>query len=380
MKRRQFLRYAAAGVAAAGTPPLLGGCGRPVGRAAFPASESISSLSDRLDPVSCEMLYLASLAPSGHNAQPWRVRVQTPDRWRLALDPARRLTIVDPDDREALLSLGAFLENLAQAGQHHGRPVELAGTGDSADSSVEAVLFVGSSDARAVDLAALSQRRTLHGPLAPRRLRRADVRDLLLGIPSGEYFPPGTKQADWLDEAAVEAVRTQVRRAPVMEELSRWIHWDTTAARTHRVGLTPAGMGIDGLAGWWTRAFYEPRDVLAEQFAEATVRKAADEIGSCGGWIVITSPDDEPESLLRAGRHCERLWLRSRRMDVGIHPMSQALEEAPWREDIAGRLGTEGPVQFLLRVGYAAEYPAPVSLRLPLEAFVTVNRGSDVTS
>jgi hypothetical protein len=323
------------------------------------------------------MLYLASLAPSGHNAQPWRVRVRTPDRWRLDLDPARRLAAVDPNDREALLSLGAFLENLAQAGQHHGRPVELAGTTNGGNSPVEAILFVGSSDERAVDLAALSERRTFHGPLAPRRLRRAHVTELLQGIPAGLYFPPDSNQAGWLEEAAVEAVRAQVRREPVMEELSRWIHWDNSAAQRHRAGLTPAGMGIDGLAGWWTRTFFEARDVLSERFAEAAVRRAADEAGSCGGWIVITSPDDKVESLLVAGRRCERLWLRSRRKDVGIHPMSQALEESPWREDIAERLGTDGPVQFLLRVGYATEYPAPVSLRLPLAAFVTVNRGSD---
>ena len=380
MRRREFLRYSAASVTAVGAAPLLSGCSRAVDRASFPAAESIASLGDRLDPVSCQMLYHASLAPSGHNAQPWRVRVRTPDRWQLGVDPARRLTAVDPHDREAMLSLGAFLENLTQAGQHLGRPVELAGTVDNEEDPAEAVLFVGSSDARAVNLAALSERRTLHGPLAPRRLRRAHVRELLLGIPDGLYVPPGSQQADWLNEAAVEAVRAQIHRAPVMEELSKWIQWDNAGARARRAGLTPAALGIDGFAGWWTRTFYEPEDVLAKRFGDAAVRRAANEVGSCGGWLIVTSPDDRNESLLRAGRHCERLWLRARSMDVGIHPMSQALEESPGREQIANLLGTEGPVQFLLRVGYAADYPAPVSLRLPLNAFVTVNRGSDVVS
>lgn len=380
MRRREFLRYSAASATAAAATPWLGGCSRAADRASFPAAESVASLADRLDPVSCQMLYLASLAPSGHNTQPWRVRVRTPDRWQLGVDPARRLAAVDPRDREALLSLGAFLENLAQAGRHFGRPVELAGIVDNETGPAEAALFVGSSDARAVNLAAISERRTLRGPLAPRRLRRAHVGDLLLGIPDGLYVPPGSRESDWLDEAAVEAVRAQVRRTPVMEELSQWIYWDTAVARSRRLGLTPAAMGIDGFAGWWTRTFYEPEDVLARRFKDAAVRRAADEVGSCGGWLVISSPDDTPESLLRAGRLCERLWLRARSMDVGIHPMSQALEESPWREEIADRLGTGGPVQFLLRVGYAAHYPDPVSLRLPLDAFVTVNRGSDLAT
>ncbi len=378
MRRREFLRFAAAGVTAAGVPPWLAGCSKAAGRGSFPADESIASLGDRLDPVSCDMLYLASLAPSGHNAQPWRVRVRTPDRWHLDLDPDRRLPAVDPRNREAILSLGAFLENLARAGQHHGRPVELAAVSGSGDEPAEAVLFIGSSDARAANLDALRDRRTLHGPFAPRRLRRAHVEALLSGVPGTRYAPPGSVDARWLDEAAVEAVRAQVRREPVMEELSRWIHWDDDAARARRAGLTPASMGIGGLAGWWTRHFYEPGDVLTEGFGNAAVRRTADEVQLSGGWMVVTSEDDQTESLLRAGRHCERLWLRARSLAVAVHPMSQALQEAPWRNDIAARLGTEGPVQFLLRVGYASNYPTPVSLRLPLDAFVTVNRGSDV--
>ncbi len=375
MKRREFLKSSAAGLTAAGLSPLLGGCSGPVGRDDFPASESTASLGDRLDPVSCEMLYLASLAPSGHNAQPWQVRIDRPDRWFLDLAPQRQLPAVDPARREALLSAGAFLENLAEAGRHHGRPVELAGVGKAKGL---AVLFVGSSDERTADLQAITRRRTLRGPFAPRRIRRGDIAELLRNTPSTVYFPAGSRESGWLDEATVEAVAMQCRRKPVMEELSEWIHWSDEAARKHRTGLTPAAMGIGGFAGWWTRHFFEPDDVMSASFARATIRQTAEEIGSSGGWIVVTGAGDSAEDLLNAGRQCERLWLRARSADVGIHPMSQALEEEPWRTEIGDRLGLDESPQFLLRVGYAARYPSPVSLRLPLDNFVTVSSGSDV--
>jgi hypothetical protein len=375
MKRRDFLKSGAAGLTAAGLSPWLAGCSGPAGRHDFPAAESIASLGGQLDPVSCEMLYLASLAPSGHNTQPWQVRIERPDRWFLELAPQRQLSVVDPARREALLSAGAFLENLADAGRHHGRPVELAGA-DSENGL--AILFVGSSEARPANLEAIANRRTLRGPFAPRRIRRADVAEFLRDTRDTEYFPPDSRESGWLDEATVEALAAQCRRLPVMEELSEWIHWSDDAARQHRKGLTPAAMGINGFTGWWARHFLESEDVLSQSFAEATIRQTKEEIGSSGGWIVVSGAGDSSEGLLSAGRQCERLWLKARALDVAIHPMSQALEETPWRTEVGTRLGLDAPPQFLLRVGYAAQYPPPVSLRLPLSAFVTISSGSDV--
>jgi hypothetical protein len=50
--------------------------------------------------------------------------------------------------------------------------------------------------------------------------------------------------------------------------------------------------------------------------------------------------------------------------------MSQALEEEPWKAQVAEKLGIQGKVQFLLRVGYVDSYPEPVSPRRPVDWFV----------
>jgi hypothetical protein len=62
-----------------------------------------------------EVLYYASLAPSGHNAQPWYVKVVNEKTCIIGLDPLRRLPAVDPNNRESLLSIGAFAESLSLA-------------------------------------------------------------------------------------------------------------------------------------------------------------------------------------------------------------------------------------------------------------------------
>jgi hypothetical protein len=58
-----------------------------------------------------EILYLASLAPSGHNTQPWFVRYLAPYHWTIGNDKSKWLPAVDPNQRETILSLGAFLRD-----------------------------------------------------------------------------------------------------------------------------------------------------------------------------------------------------------------------------------------------------------------------------
>ena len=72
-----------------------------------------------------EILYLASLAPSGHNLQPWTMKIVGPKHWVLGSDRNLRLPAVDPDNRELLLSLGAFLENLVAVARAFGYEAEI---------------------------------------------------------------------------------------------------------------------------------------------------------------------------------------------------------------------------------------------------------------
>jgi hypothetical protein len=57
---------------------------------------------------------------------------------------------------------------------------------------------------------------------------------------------------------------------------------------------------------------------------------------------------------------------------IAIHPMTQMLEEEPWRKQITKELGLTGQVQWILRIRYLNSYPEPVSLRIPVSQFVDI--------
>ena len=58
-----------------------------------------------LKPDEKEILFLASLAPSGHNTQPWFVQYLEPYHWIIGNDKSKWLPAVDPTQRETILSI-----------------------------------------------------------------------------------------------------------------------------------------------------------------------------------------------------------------------------------------------------------------------------------
>ena len=66
----------------------------------------------------------------------------------------------------------------------------------------------------------------------------------------------------------------------------------------------------------------------------------------------------------------QRLFLKVRDKSIAIHPMTQILEEPSTKQTVNSSIGISDSIQFILRVGYLKSYPAPVSVRRPVDWFV----------
>jgi hypothetical protein len=73
-----------------------------------------------------KIINYGSLAPSTHNAQMWRVKIIAEDKIQVLLDPHHILPQVDPQNRESLISLGAFIENMVEAAPYFGLQPEVS--------------------------------------------------------------------------------------------------------------------------------------------------------------------------------------------------------------------------------------------------------------
>jgi hypothetical protein len=138
----------------------------------------------------------------------------------------------------------------------------------------------------------------------------------------------------------------------------------------YKNGLTPAGMEISGIGAWYVKHFYDKEDVMSASFRKQTVELIQKYLSLYGSWIILSTDDDKPETLINSGGDFLQIGLNACSRKIALHPMTQPLEENGFSENLQRSLKIKGKIQFILRAGYVSEYPEPVSLRMPVESIV----------
>lgn len=368
--RREFIRMAGSGALILGLSPVLEGCAGVTRSDRTPGGTQEVPVPG-LEASMAEILSLASLAPSGHNMQPWFVRRLKPYEYVIGMDKARLLPAVDPDNREVILSIGAFVENLCSAASSFGYDAQVDVIGTSVSDEDLVRLTLTKTKPSGFPISRISSRRTVkkgfqQGPLS------ADHADALTAVWPGHifYFNPGSRHAKCLQEWAAESFRYQTSRDDAQRELANCIRLKKSDAFKFRYGLTTESMEITGIAGWYVRNFMGTEDVMGQTFRNQGVELNAALAKQGAGWIIITGDGSTVTDLIEAGRRFERMALMVREMGIAIHPMTQILEEKKWRDRYASLHRSWMKPQFILRVGYLDSYPDPVSIRRPVAWFL----------
>jgi nitroreductase len=369
--RRDFLKLTGSSALALGMSPVLKACSgkRPPGRK--PATDQGQN-SAGLEAGMEEILYYASLAPSGHNMQPWRVRRINFYEYAIGIDEARLLPAVDPENREAMLSIGAFVENFCCAASSLGfEPrVEVTGTGAPGEPDLVKVSLL-KARASNFPLGRITSRRTVKKGYLPESLAADHVKRLSKVWPGHVfYFDRTTKHAGCLADWTAESFRHQTFRDDAQKELADCIRFGRAEEQKHMYGLTTGSMEITGLAGWYVRNFMNKEDVMGKTFRNRGIDLYAANAREGAGWMIIMSDGNSVADLIETGRRFERMALMVREMGIAIHPMTQILEEPKWREQYAAVHRSAMTPQFILRLGYLRSYPDPVSIRRPVRWFV----------
>jgi hypothetical protein len=325
-----------------------------------------------LQPDEKEILFLASLAPSGHNTQPWFVKYLEPYHWIIGNEKSRWLPGVDPTQRETILSIGAFLQNLEYAANNLGYNCQFSilATTNQDENIVDVKLTKATGIVR-YDIDKIKHRRTVRSNYLSDVLKNEDSSYLIKEETDFiRYIPNSSKEHVWLNEQTIEANRIQSYRDAAQSELANWIRFSSKDAAGHLDGLTLAGMEIEGIPGWYLRNFYGKKDVMKKSFREQSIDKVVKQVSQSAGWLLITSKDNSVATLVETGKRLQRLWLKIREKKIAIHPMTQIIEEASTGQLLNNSVGIKEPVQFILRTGYLKNYPEPVSLRRSVDKFI----------
>ena len=325
----------------------------------------------QLSEKAVRILINSSHAPSGHNTQPWMVKIVSESEWIIGWDKSRSLPAVDPENRELLLSIGAFCEGIKIAAKNEGLESRIEVTGRTNFSSDLVKIRFSESERSCGMIDALQKRRTIKNGHQPRAIENGDLKYITSGLGSGIYsFNKGSREASLIEAAVLESNKIQAWRDDAQGELGEWLRWSDSDVQKYRNGLSPAGMEITGFGGWYVKHFFSREDVMSSSFRDQTVGIIQKFLSSYGSWIIITSTKDDCQSLIHAGGDFLKLSLNSVNKKIAIHPMTQPLEEKGFADNLRRELGIKEKIQFILRTGYVEEYPLPVSERMPVERIV----------
>jgi hypothetical protein len=313
------------------------------------------------------LLNYAVLAPSVHNTQPWLFRIVS-DGVELYADRTRALPVVDPEDRELIMSCGAALFNLRIALRHFGYEAVVQAFPEAGKTDLLARVSFGNAKLATPEEHALFQaivkRRTNRMPFEARPVAEA----LLFEVQAA-----ATKEGAWLhivlgddnrNKAAdmiAEGDRIQMSDRHFRRELAAWIHSNRTGSHDGTPGYARGFGDLSSYVG----------PLVVRTFDVGKGQAAKDRQLATGSPVlaVVGTETDTPADWLATGQAMERVLLRARVDDVWASFLNQTIEVPDLRTRLRDLLGRKGYAQLMLRMGYGADV-RPTPRRTPGEVLM----------
>ncbi|NJR48359.1 MAG: Tat pathway signal protein [Leptolyngbyaceae cyanobacterium CSU_1_3] len=311
-----------------------------------------------------ELIRYATLAPSSHNTQCWKFRLD--DRAISILpDLSRRCPVVDPDDHHLYVSLGCAAENLSQAAKAQGLSGQITFNA-SGDGAVQIVLEPSPAIVTPL-FEAIPHRQCTRAEYDGKPLSQEEIKLLeTIGQGDGVRVMMLTEQSEieTVLDFVVQGNTAQINNNAFMRELNAWIRFnDQEAARTGD-GLSSRTTGNPSIPRWLGNLLFK---LLIRVQPENN--KNARYIRSSAGIAVFVSDVNDKAHWIEVGRCYERFALQATALGIRNAFVNQPVEEASLRPHFARALGLKsGRPDLVVRFGRGSEMPK--SFRRSLEAVI----------
>jgi hypothetical protein len=294
-------------------------------------------------------LSYAVLAPSSHNSQPWLFHVRD-NMLELYADRRRACPVVDPLDRELIMSCGCALFHLRCALRHFGYlgTVEIF---PDRDPDLVARVSLGTQDETDVEESilfyAIPKRRTNRQPFSddpvPGSLlvslqKAAEAEGARLRFLDDQ----DTRYA--IADLVAHGDRIQWANRAFRLELSRWVHSNRS---TSRDGVPGYAAGIDDLLSY-------TGPLVVRTFDMGEGQAARDHEVATGSPVlaVLGTDGDQPRDWVASGQALARVLLRARVEEVWASFLNQPIEVPELRTKLKAVACNAGFPQAVLRFGF----------------------------
>jgi len=302
----------------------------------------------------------------------WKIQLHPKDgELYVGLDETRVLSVVDSSKREAYISMGCYLANLQSAFKAYGYDITLH-TYEMPDENgfISKVTYKKSGDK--IDQAALEiieKRHTDKGAFMDVAIKET-VADALTSDNSICYLD-GNENFEYLKKGTLDAITVQSADQAYRDELAKWMRFSDREVLEKQDGISAEQIGLKGIVKtfyYWTT---NQESAKGDTFAKQGVDTAKKQLEGCKGFLVVTG-DNTTKAWINTGLDTENIWLKCVEQGIAVQPMSAMLETEPFSKSIQKYLGTDKPVQMILRIGYVNDYGTNSGIRRNLKDYITV--------
>jgi len=314
-------------------------------------------------------------APNAHNTQPWRFELVSETEAKLYTDTERLLPWTDPPARQVHMSHGTLLEMVALAAPSFGYAADIVlqpegdVTKEFFGTRPTATIRLANANALTLDplFAAATRRRTsrlAHHGAMPDTSAFAAVLNAAKGAHHAEVVTDDL--APW-KSILKRAMAVEVADQNTYGETLTWFRFSEDEVRAKGDGINLQSAGANSLAA---RIFLNAGNFQSEANQGRFLSSFGEVIDSTQALLVLSSSDNTMHDWLTTGRAYLRAQLAATQQGLGMHPVSQVLQEfpqmAPLRDEFASLYPVKAPgrVQMLVRLGRTEE--AAISPRRPL--------------
>ncbi len=301
------------------------------------------------------------LAPSSHNSQPWKFKVEG-NIIKIVPDYARSLPYSDRFNRELFISLGCVWANCEVAAKHFGYSVksEVLPEDEIEDVAIKITCTKGKSGKNDELFTAITERKTNRFPHTDEKLSKS-----IISACSGQKFDKNMSVHIITNSEQIKAA------ADIAADVAGFVFADPVFKKELQEWLRPVSTKEkDGIALFDAGVPAKITEMIVKNITQADPKEEAERdrktVQSSTGLFVLTAPDDSKESWLRAGRAVEYCWLTLTNFGISVAPMGGFVEHPIANQQLMKLLKTKKHPLFFARIGYAKE-PTHVSPRRPLE-------------
>jgi hypothetical protein len=305
-----------------------------------------------------EMVEFAIKAPSGHNTQPWKFRINE-NSIEMLPNFTKSLSIVDGNNRELYISLGCALENLCITAQHLGYNYDIV------NQNEQGIIINLSKTSTIIenDLFSQIERRQTNRSIYDNQMIPDEtiryLENVIIPPNTHTYFAKiGESFAGSLIQYILRGNEIQMNNNNFKEELILWMRFNKGEVNRMQDGLAYNAMGFPAIP----RFLGEP---IVGGYLKPKKQNESDlqKINSSSHLVLLTTENNTVSEWIDLGRTLERILLETTKLNIVNAYLNPPCEIDVLASEMKNTLpiNNEYPT-IILRIGYAE--PMPYSRRI----------------